>query len=51
MGEGDRLRDMEGRGQRSVCVDHASDDRVTGGATLLDHAVEVDCEGGVLDGL
>ena len=50
MGEGDGLRYLEERGQRAGCAAHASEDRVAGGAPLLYFDVEVDCEGGVLDG-
>ena len=50
VGEGDGLRYLEERGQRAGCAAHASEDRVAGGAPLLYFDVEVDCEGGVLDG-
>ena len=48
--EGDGLRDLEEIGQRYVCAAQAGDYRVAGGAPLLCCDVEVDCEGGVLDG-
>ena len=50
MEEGDGLRDLEERDHRSVCAAQADTDRVLGGAALMDHDVEVNCEGGVLDG-
>ena len=50
MGEGDGLRDLEERYQISGCASQASEDRVAGGAPLLDRDIEVDCEVGVLDG-
>ena len=50
MGEGDGLSEMVERVQIAVCATQAGDDRVAGGSSLLDHDVEVDCEGGVLVG-
>ena len=43
------MRDLEERGQISGCAAQAGEDRLAGGAPLLDRDVEVDCEGGVLD--
>ena len=50
MGEGDGLRDLEERFQRAGCAAQDGDYIVVGGAPLLYCDVEVDCEGGVLDG-
>ena len=50
MVEGDGLRDLEEGGQRSDSAAQAGEDTVAGGAPLLDRDIEVDCEGGVLDG-
>ena len=50
MGEGDGLRDLEERDHISVCAAQAGGDRVLGGSALMDHDVEVNCEGGVLGG-
>ena len=50
MVEGDGLRVLEYRSQRAGCAAQYSEDRVVGRSPLLYHGVEVDCEGGVLDG-
>ena len=50
MGECDVLRDLKERGQISGCAAQDSEDRVSGGAPLLDCDPEFDCEGGVLSG-
>ena len=50
MGEGDRMQYLEEGGQRADGAAHFDEDRVAGGAPLLDCEVEVYCEGGVLDG-
>ena len=44
------MQDLEERGQRAGCDAQSDEDIVKGGAPLLDFDVEVDCEGGVLDG-
>ena len=49
MGESPRLRDLEERGKGSGCATRAGKDRVVGRSTLLDHDIEVDDEGGILD--
>ena len=49
MVESHRLRDLEERCQGSICAYQAGEDRVAGGAPLLDNGVEVYGEGGVLD--
>ena len=48
VGEIHRLQDLEERGHGYGCTAHAGDDRVEGGAPLLDRNVEVDGEGGIL---
>ena len=50
MGEGDGLKYLEERGQISGCAAQAGEDRVAGGAPILDCDLEVDSEGGVLYG-
>ena len=45
------LQNMEERGQRAGCANQDSEDRVSGGVPLPDHGVEVNCEGGIFDGL
>ena len=50
MVEGDEMRDLEERGQRAGCANQSGEDRVACGAPLPNRDVEVDCEGGVLDG-
>ena len=40
---------LEKRGHRAECATQAFEDEVVGGAPLLDHDVEVVCEGGILD--
>ena len=50
MGEGDVLQDLKEGGQRAGDAAQVGEDVVAGGAPLLDCDVEVDCEGGVLDG-
>ena len=49
MGESHRMRDLEERGQGSGCAAQAGEDRVAGGALLLDCDVKVNGEDGVLD--
>ena len=47
---GDELQNLENKGQRAGCAAQSGEDRVEGGAPFPDGDVEVDCEGGVLDG-
>ena len=50
VGEGDGLQNLEERGRRSLCAAQAVEDRVKGGAPLLDIDIDFGCEGGILDG-
>ena len=50
MGECDGLRDLEEGFQRAGGAVQFGEDRVSGGAPLMYCDIEVDCEGGVLDG-
>ena len=42
------MRDLEERGQISGCAAQAGEDRLAGGAPLLDRDVDVDSEVGIL---
>ena len=44
------MQDLKEGGQRSGGAAQVGEDRVAGGAPRLDFDVEVDCEGGILDG-
>ena len=49
MGDSYILQYLEKRVHRSECATQTFEDKVVGGAPLLDRDVEVDCEGGILD--
>ena len=50
MEEGDGLLDLEDRVHKYSCAAQAGEDRVAGGAPLLDCDVKVNCGVDVLDG-